>query len=197
MRRMRVMTGSPHHAGHLTTIGYGDHPWEEFSSRLQRHGVEFVIDVRSHPKSRQPEFNADALRLLLSNKGIKYVFMGDTLGGKPDDPMCYVDGKVDYTHCELRPSFNAGLDRLNTAIESGYRIALMCSELDPERCHRSKLIGQALMKRGIELCHIDRDGEEISQRDVIGRLTGGQSALFGESFTSRGRYEPQQIPRDS
>jgi len=182
--------GSPT-PGLLASIGYGDRPWDDFVLRLRRHDVRFLIDVRSHPKSRQPEFNGDSLRLLLAKAGIRYVFMGDTLGGKPDDPSCYVDGKVDYARCEERPAFRAGLNRLRDAIAGGHRVALMCSELDPERCHRSKLIGQALAKEGVELTHIDRDGDCISQREVIGRITGGQDALFGQTFTSIGRYEPQ------
>lgn len=176
--------------GLLTTIGYGDRPWEDFIDRLRRHDVHFLIDVRSQPKSRLPEFNADALHILLSKAGIRYVFMGDALGGKPEDPSCYVDGKVDYARCELRPAFRAGLERLRRAFAGGHRVALMCSELDPERCHRSKLIGQALAREGIELTHIDRDGERVSHQVVIGRITGGQCALFGQAFTSIGRYEP-------
>lgn len=178
-------------SGLLTSIGYGNRPWSEFADRLGRHDVRFLIDVRSQPRSRQPEFNADMLESLLSKVGIRYVFMGDTLGGKPDDPSCYIDGKIDYARCEQRPAFRAGLDRLRVAIAGGHRVALMCSELDPERCHRSKLIGQALAKDGIELTHIDRDGERVSQQSVIARITGGQEALFGQTFTSVGRYEPQ------
>ena len=68
----------------------------------------------------------------------------------------------------------------------------MCSELDPERCHRSKLIGEALESRGISMSHIDRDGSLASQREVIDRLTGGQKLLFGDGFRSRKRYRAEQ-----
>lgn len=180
-------------SGLLTSIGYGDRSWESFLERLRRHDIRFLIDVRSHPRSRQPEFNEEALQLLLLKAGIRYIFMGDMLGGKPDDQSCYVDGKVDYARCEQRPAFRSGLERLRAAIAGGHRVALMCSELDPERCHRSKLIGQALLKEGTELTHIDRDGERVSQQVVIERITGGQGALFGQSFTSVGRYEPQSL----
>ena len=163
-------------SGLLTSIGYGDRPWPEFAERLRRHGVQFLVDVRSQPRSRQPEFNGETLELLLSQVGIRYVFMGHALGGKPDDPSCYVDGKVDYARCEQRPVFRSGLERLRTALMGGHRVAIMCSELDPERCHRSKLIGQALAKEGIELTHIDRDGDRVSQRTVIARITRVRSS---------------------
>lgn len=194
---MGEMDSDTSQRGLLTTIGYGDRPWSEFIDRLKGHRIQYLIDVRSQPRSRLPEFNGDALKVLLGQAGIKYVFMGDALGGKPDDPSCYVDGKVDYARCEARPVFSAGLERLSAALKGGHRVALMCSELDPERCHRSKLIGEALQRRNIPLLHIDRDGAEVTQRAVIGRLTGGQSPLFGESFTSRGRYAPPQIEEEN
>ncbi len=196
-----IQSGVPgeHHdkPGLLTTIGYGDRPWEDFLGRLRRHGVEYVADVRSHPRSRLPEYEGEALRLALPRCGIKYVFMGDELGGKPDDPRCYVGGKVDYAQCETRPAFIAGLDRLAAALHAGHRVALLCSELDPERCHRSKLIGQALLKRGIPISHIDRDGSAVDQERVIERITGGQAHLFGESFMSVGTYVPGAPSEDN
>ncbi|MBL4699579.1 MAG: DUF488 domain-containing protein [Phycisphaerales bacterium] len=157
-------------SGLLTSIGYGDRSWESFLERLHRHGIEYLIDVRSQPRSRQPEFNEEALQILLKQAGIRYIFMGNELGGKPDDPSCFVDGKVDYARCEQRPAFRSGLERLRTALAGGHRVAIMCSELDPERCHRSKLIGQALQKEDTELTHIDRDGERVSQQVVIERI---------------------------
>lgn len=178
-------------ATNLLSIGYGDRPWEEFLERLRRHGVEFLIDVRSRPGSRQPEFNREAIEVLLAKQGIRYVFMGDMLGGQPGDPDCYIDGKVDYARCESKAFFQGGLERLVAARESGRTVALMCSELDPERCHRSKLIGEALKRLEIPLLHIDRDGSLASQTEVMTRLTGGQETLFEETWTSRGRYRSQ------
>ncbi len=190
-----IITMAPEktNSGLLTSIGYGDRSWASFLERLRRHDIRFLIDVRSQPRSRQPEFNRESLQVLLKQAGIRYIFMGDMLGGKPNDPSCYVDGKVDYARCEQRPAFQSGLDRLQAAFAGGHRVALMCSELDPQRCHRSKLIGQALMKKGTELTHIDRDGKLVSQQAVIERITGGQGVLFGQSFTSIGRYEPSSL----
>tara|TARA_A100000171_G_scaffold51594_1_gene66399 strand:+ start:1058 stop:1633 length:576 start_codon:yes stop_codon:yes gene_type:complete len=183
------MSSEAINTGLLTTIGYGDRPWEEFVLRLHRNRIRYLIDVRSQARSRQPEFNSDALEILLAKEEIKYVYMGDSLGGKPRDPSCYVEGKIDYLRCQERPVFKAGLARLQSSVAGGHRSALMCSELDPEKCHRSKMIGEALIKDGVELSHIDRDGSLISQRDVIARLTKGQGELFGQAFTSVGRYE--------
>lgn len=176
----------------LYSIGYGTRTVQEFVAALQSYQVEYVIDVRSAPYSKfKPEFSKASLELTLRNHQVRYVFMGDLLGGQPNDPDCYVDGKVDYTRLQAKPFFQAGIERLKTAHQQQLRAALMCSEGRPEQCHRAKLIGEALAQAGIPLCHIDEDGQLRSQREVIDRLTGGQLDLFGApAFTSRKRYTP-------
>ena len=129
------------------------------------------------------------LILRLARESITYLDLGSPLGGRPNDPSCYRDGHVDYDRCSERPVFREALDRLVTGMEQGRRIALMCSEIDPERCHRSKLIGVELAKKGIEMTHIDRDGSLATQEKVIKRITGGQETLFGEGFQSRAKYD--------
>lgn len=176
----------------LMSIGYGDRPWEDFLKRLEMHKVQYLIDVRSRPGSRQPEFNREALEILLTKAGVKYIFMGDTLGGQPGDMSCYVDGKVDYESVASKEFFQRGLERLGAASSGGHRVVLMCSELDPERCHRSKLIGVSLSKNRIQIQHINRDGSLSSQDQVIDRLTKGQSSLFDIGLTSRGRYQQSE-----
>ena len=173
----------------LTSIGYGNDPFESFLTRLQTNEVEYVVDVRSSATSRQAEFNGDALQRLLARESITYLDLGSPLGGRPNDPSCYRDGHVDYDRCSERSVFREALDRLVNGMEQGHRIALMCSEIDPERCHRSKLIGVELAKKGIEMTHIDRDGSLATQEEVIKRITGGQETLFGEGFQSRGKYD--------
>jgi hypothetical protein len=65
----------------------------------------------------------------------------------------------------------------------------MCSESEPEMCHRSKLIGQELIKRNISLQHIVDAHRVISQIDVINILTKGNGIvnLFGEEETLMSR----------
>src|SRR5258708_34788052 len=83
-----------------------------------------------------------------------------------------------------------GIASLKSAHDQGIRLALMCSELRPEECHRSKLIGVTLAEMGIPVVHLDEEGAPRSQDEVVARLTGGQLDLFGApAFTSRKRYE--------
>jgi hypothetical protein len=165
----------------ILTIGYGPRDVEGFLRTLNRHGVQYLIDVRSRPRSRfKPEFSQESLDLASRTAGIRYVFMGDTLGGRPSEPSCYTDGRVDYVKCREKPFFQAGLARLRSAWEQRLRVALMCSEAKPEECHRSKLIGTSLSDAGIEVLHIDEAGDLKTQDEVMQLLTGGQTSLFGD-----------------
>ena len=157
---------------------------------LKRNGIECLIDVRSAPYSRfKPEFSKEALEAALVENGIRYVYRGDSLGGRPADSDCFVDGKVDYERVSQKEFYLRGIERLRRAHEMGMRLALMCSEGKPEECHRSKLIGSTLAQAGIPVTHLDETGTPRTQDEIIERLTGGQLGLFGEpAFTSRKRY---------
>ena len=174
----------------LFTIGYGARTLEGFLATLKANRIEYLIDVRTAPYSKfKPEFSKDLLQHHVERAGIRYLFMGDALGGQPKDPACHTDGKVDYDKVRAQPWFQQGIERLRKAVELERRAALMCSEGRPEQCHRSKLIGEALAAAGIPVCHIDEDGGLLTQAQVIHRLTKGQMDLFGQaSFTSRKRY---------
>ncbi|MCX6930251.1 MAG: DUF488 domain-containing protein [Verrucomicrobia bacterium] len=180
--------------GTLFTIGYGARTLEQFLAALKANRIEYLIDVRTAPYSKfKSEFSKDLLQYHVERAGLRYLFMGDTLGGQPKDPACHTDGKVDYDKVRAQPWFQKGLERLRKAFEHQHRVALMCSEGRPEQCHRSKMIGEALAAAGIPICHIDEDGGLLTQAQVIERLTKGQLDLFGPaSFTSRKRYAPRE-----
>jgi uncharacterized protein (DUF488 family) len=188
----RVAGGEPV----LHSIGYGARTLEDLVGTLREFGIGYVLDVRTSPYSKfKPEFGREALTAALEARGLRYVFMGDTLGGQPQDPACYTDGKVDYAKVRAQGFFAQGLERLRKAHERRVRVALLCSEGRPEQCHRSKMIGEALAAAGLPIRHIDEDGRLLTQSEVMDRLTGGQLDLFGgPSLTSRKRYGPGREP---
>ena len=176
----------------IFTIGYGSRSIEQFIDVLKVHQIAYLIDVRSAPYSRyKPEFSKEALDAELGRHGIRYVYMGDTLGGHPDNKECYdSNGKVDYDRVKKTENYQVGINRLQKAVAQKQCVALMCSEGKPENCHRSKLIGETLEKRNVPITHIDENNEPQSQMHIIDRLTGGQMPLFGEDeFQSRKRYQ--------
>lgn len=177
----------------IYTIGYGERSLDEFIRTLQQYQIAYLVDVRSAPYSRyKPEYSKEPLAAALQAQGIRYLFLGDALGGRPADPTCYSDGKVDYEKMKQLSQYQAGLERLQQAFQRQVRVVLMCSEGKPAQCHRSKLIGVSLTSLDIPVVHIDEQNAARSQEDVMLDLTGGQLSLFGEpTFTSRKRYTPK------
>ncbi len=175
----------------IYTIGYGSRSIEDFIAVLQQYRIAYLIDVRSIPHSGyKPEFSKKPLENRLERHDIRYVYMGDLIGGKPDDESCYVNGIVDYEKVKSAEFFQRGIERLRIAFSQQQRVALMCSEGKPEQCHRTKLIGVTLITQDLPVVHIDENNQEITQEEVIERITGGQMSLFGEeTFHSRKKHK--------
>jgi uncharacterized protein (DUF488 family) len=176
----------------IYSIGHANREFDVFISLLKTYGIEYLIDVRSSPYSKMfPVYNREPLSNLLKKNGLNYLYLGDALGGLPRDPSCYIEyldkhnevaRKIDYSKIEKKDFFIKGLERLKTAHLKDFKVALMCSELNPEECHRSKLIGLTLLKDGILVQHIDKNGKLIDQNHVNLLINDGKSPinLWGE-----------------
>jgi uncharacterized protein (DUF488 family) len=158
-------------ANSLFTIGHSNLEIADFLAVLAAHSVRILCDVRSRPASfRFPQFNREPLESVLAPVGIRYEFLGETLGGRPADPRVYhEDGLVDYAARRRAPDFIAGLERA-LAISSAGAAVLMCAEEDPLQCHRFLMICPALLERGVTPVHIRRGGALESQSDAEDRL---------------------------
>jgi uncharacterized protein (DUF488 family) len=154
----------------IYTIGHSDRSFEAFLGLLNEHGVTGLADVRSSPYSRHnPEFAQHMLRDRLREAGVAYVFLGAELGGRPASSWTYVDGQVSYDRLRATPSFASGIDRLAVGMET-LTLAIMCSEADPLKCHRSLAIAPALEGEGIPVCHILGPGSIESDEAAMNRL---------------------------
>ena len=137
------------------TIGHSTLPIEEFLARLGSQRIEALADVRRFPGSRKhPQFNADTLAPVLRQSAIQYLALPE-LGGRrrarPDSRNVAwrnesFRGYADYMQTE---EFLQNLERLLDMARSE-RVAIMCAEAVPWRCHRS-LIADALLVRGVRV----------------------------------------------
>ena len=147
----------------LYSIGHSDHTIEAFIALLQQHGVTAVADVRSQPYSRwTPQFNRETLTRALEAADLVYVFMGAELGGRPADRSLYELGqeRPDDARVAATLDFQAGLERLLEMAQSS-AVAMMCSEGDYQKCHRTLLITPELLVRQAQVLHILPDGRTI------------------------------------
>ena len=142
----------------LYTIGHSTRSVDELVALLRAFEVTVVVDIRTIPRSRaNPQFNRDALRSALRSRRLRYIHLAE-LGGlrrtRPDSPNAgwrnsSFRGFADYMSTE---EFQLGLLKLRGPCAEG-RVALMCAEAVPWRCHRS-LVADALVVRGARVEHI-------------------------------------------
>lgn len=188
----------PDAAPGLFTIGHSNVPLEDFLSLLQQHGIQTVADVRTTPRSRfVPHFTAGPLREALTRSGIDYLPFGRELGGRPAGDEFYDEqGHVLYGRLAASPAFREGTDRMLAAARTS-RVALLCSEEDPSRCHRHLLIGRVLRERGLAVSHIRRDGRIETEAELAARepTEAAPATLFDGSAGERPWRSPGPVPR--
>lgn len=151
------------------TIGHSTRSLEQFIALLTASGITLLADVRSVPRSRHnPQFNRENLAQSLEAAHIGYLHLPG-LGGlrhsRADSPNqawrnASFRGYADYMQSN---EFGASLEEL-IGLARRDRVALMCAEAVPWRCHRS-LIADALTVRGIPVEHIT--GEHRSHRHAL------------------------------
>jgi uncharacterized protein (DUF488 family) len=129
-------------------VGHSTRALAEFIALLKAHAVTRLIDVRTVPRSRRnPQFNSDTLPDALAAEGISYEHMPG-LGGfrkthaeSPNTGWRNLSfrGYADYMQtAEFAQHLSELMARARHA-----RVAIMCAEAVPWRCHRS-LIADAL-----------------------------------------------------
>jgi uncharacterized protein (DUF488 family) len=142
----------------IYTIGHSTRTLDEFVEILNAHAIALLVDIRTIPKSRHnPQFNKDNLTRDLPRKGIAYLHFPD-LGGLRKAQKNSVNagwrnasfrGFADYMQTR---AFVSALRRL-MQLGKSRRVAVMCAEGNPFRCHRS-LVADALTVRKVHVLHI-------------------------------------------
>jgi uncharacterized protein (DUF488 family) len=142
-------------------LGHSTRPLDEFIAMLKAHSITRIIDVRTLPRSRHnPQFSRDTLPSALADEGIGYEHAPGLGGfrrtheGSPNAGWRNLSfrGYADYMQTA---TFAEQLSDLIVKARRE-RIALMCAEAVPWRCHRS-LIADALVVHGLRV-------EEVSSR---------------------------------
>jgi uncharacterized protein (DUF488 family) len=142
----------------IFTLGYSTLPIEQFIALLPTFGIERLADIRTVPRSRHnAQFNSSALAGSLTAQTIEYVPMPALRGLRralKDSPNTgwrneSFRGYADYMQTD---TFRDALERL---IQMGRekRVAIMCAEAVPWRCHRS-LVADALGVHGVPVVEI-------------------------------------------
>ena len=145
----------------IFTIGHSTRTIADFVALLRQVDVDFLVDVRSIPRSRaMPQFNIDTLPDSLADHGIGYRHLR-ALGGRRHHPkgappstntFWRVPAFRNYADYAETEAFRAGLDEL-LALAQAHRCAIMCAEAVWWRCHR-RIIADYLLVRDVRVEHI-------------------------------------------
>jgi uncharacterized protein (DUF488 family) len=166
------------------TIGHSTRTIEAFIDLLNVHAIERLIDVRRWPGSRRhPQFNREAVSASLKSNGIEYLWRGD-LGGfrkaAPDSPNMgwRVSAFRAYADFMLTDEFERIMNQMETLADEK-RIAVMCAEAVPWRCHR-QLLADAFIVRGWNVCDIMDDGDHEHKLPTFARVEGTRIFYSGQ-----------------
>jgi uncharacterized protein (DUF488 family) len=169
----------------LYTIGHGNLELEPFLEILREYEVGWLADIRSAPYSRMfPWFNKVPLAEALEDAGVRYLFLGDKLGGKPREGEAdgeWKQGKLNsalVSDLSRTRRWTEGIAALAGVVvemeEEGETGCLLCSEKDPNNCHRSLVAFQ--MESALSGLVVEHLGHESGVREAK-----FQGALFGVS----------------
>ncbi|MGQ9604504.1 MAG: DUF488 domain-containing protein [bacterium] len=141
-------------AGLIFTIGTSTRSKEDFISLLESNCISVVIDVRRFPTSRFEHFKKPEFERILEESGIRYFYMGDELGGYR---------KGGYEAYMKTEEFEQAVAQV-ASIASSARIAIVCAERLPWRCHR-RFIASYLEKLGWKVIHIIEEQKQWKPKD--------------------------------
>ena len=173
----------------IFTVGHSTRTIDELVGLLRAFGVTVVADIRTIPRSRHnPQFNGDALRSALRSRQLRYVHLPELGGlrrsreGSPNTGWRNASfrGFADYM---LTEDFEAGIAKLRALTAEG-RIALMCAEAVPWRCHRS-LVADSLSARGAKIEHITSATRSTPHRLTPFALVKGSRVTYPSDESGR------------
>jgi uncharacterized protein (DUF488 family) len=162
----------------IYSVGHSNVPVAHLAALLAAHGVRVLVDVRSSPYAKYADqFNREALQANPELHGVRYLYAGHLLGGRPDNPVFYdEEGYVKYDDLAASYTFEEGLFKLLDVARKA-PTAIMCSEEDPTECHRRLLIARMLDAEGVTVLHLRGDGRVQTEADLHIAETAGQLAL--------------------
>ena len=136
------------------TLGYSGRKTEDILVVLKQHGVRTVVGVRQNAVSMyRPELSKSNLAKILEENGIRYAHLPEF--GVPRDirAKAIETGSRDVIWTWYDECVVASLLNLHTFMNGfEHPVALMCTEIDPQECHRHRL---ALALEGMGLNGFD------------------------------------------
>jgi uncharacterized protein (DUF488 family) len=151
----------------IYSAGHSARSSEELTGLLADAGVRALADVRRFPSSRRhPQFERAALERAVTGAGLRYVWLGESLGGRRAE-VVPVEQSANrawtepafrhYADAMATPEFQAGFAELE-ALARAAPTAFLCAERLWWECHR-RLLADLLVVRGWSVVHLLEPGK--------------------------------------
>jgi len=147
----------------IYSIGYQGLQFPRFKEILVEKDISILVDVRSKPYGRAFQYNRKALEFMTKATAptLLYWYKGDVLGGfnpvKPE-ALKWLEGLGAPNGKEFGPAFKVPDVNIN--------YLMLCFEADPRQCHRHYILAKHLMSKGINVIHLDKNGDETRAIDL-------------------------------
>ena len=152
----------------IFTIGHSNYNVEKLIDMLRYYNINCVVDIRGTPYSKyNVQYNKETIRNTLIKEDFVDIYMAKEFAAKRENKESYnKEGYSDFEKVIYEEDFKNGIERLKNGCEKGYKIALLGAMQDPIRCHRSILVGRALVANGFNVKHILDDYSTAYQTDI-------------------------------
>lgn len=142
----------------IYTAGYEKTSVDRFLNTLLKSGIRTILDIRSNPISRRYGFHKSTLSRLAENVGLSYRHfpeLGITSKRRKNiatlkDRMDLLDS-YEKTDLPMKTHLVGEISDLLTMEPS----VLVCSEIDHNLCHRSRLAKRCKRRTGLPIVHLE------------------------------------------
>jgi len=133
----------------IFTIGYEGFDPNQFLAWLTNYHINVVADVRNLPLSRKKGFSKTALSTLLEKNSIEYINYRGL--GAPKELRSFLLETKNYPmffekYKKILVDKMSDIDEILNTVHEGKKVALLCYEKNPEKCHRS-VVANEIKKR--------------------------------------------------
>lgn len=157
-QRERRMRERPRAACAVHTIGYEGLQVDALLDILLRAGIQRVIDVRASLVSRRYGYHKSTLSRLCRRLGLEYTHVPEV--GIASELRTGLERSSDYEllfqryENDILPAQQHAVETIAGWVASEPSV-LLCTETDPEACHRSRLAARIARSTGLAVHHLE------------------------------------------
>ncbi len=184
----------------IFTIGHSNQKWSDFTSTLTDNHIDVLVDVRRYPGSKTcPQFNKEQIIKALKEENVSYIHI-EKLGGRRKRSDTKRSGNYDnnsgwknnsfrsYADYMATTSFREGIHEILSLMTNHNKVAIMCAEAVPWRCHRRMIADYLTLLEGMSVLDIigSKKQPQLHQVTPFARLNESKTSIvYPEKYANK------------